>query len=45
MKKFINGKIRKGRQTVEYDINSINSDFKNFEVIKNTKLSNKSLCY
>ena len=39
LEKFINEKIRKGRQTVEYDINSINYDFKNFEVIKNTKLN------
>lgn len=37
--KLIKGKIRTGRQTVEYDTNSINFDFKNFEVIKNTKLS------
>lgn len=39
LEKFIKGKVRKGRQTVEYDINSINFDFKNFEVIKNTKLN------
>lgn len=33
------GKIRRGRQTVEYGVNSINYDFKNFEVIKNNQLN------
>lgn len=30
--------IRRGRQTVEYDYNSINTQFKNFEVINNSVL-------
>lgn len=37
-KKLNNGKIRSGRQTVEYDVNSLNMDFKNFEVIKSSQL-------
>lgn len=32
--KLKKGKIFRGRQSVEYDTNSINSDFENFEVIK-----------
>lgn len=39
LEKFKKAKIRQGRQTVEYDINSINYDFNNFEVVKNTRLN------